>query len=111
MTPRSFASLAAVGLVGYEDLPLSQLSAGQQRRVALTRLWLTDAPLWILDEPFTALDATAMETLTRRLEQLHLLLVHVDDDFRRRGICQAHARQCGNQNARPNKGAQRNPAH
>ena len=47
---------------GYEDLPLSQLSAGQQRRVALTRLWLTDAPLWILDEPFTALDATAMET-------------------------------------------------
>ncbi|MDR8320934.1 ATP-binding cassette domain-containing protein, partial [Acinetobacter baumannii] len=47
----------------------SQLSAGQQRRVALTRLWLTDAPLWILDEPFTALDATAMETLTRRLEQ------------------------------------------
>ncbi len=57
------------GLAGYEDLPLSQLSAGQQRRVALTRLWLTDAPLWILDEPFTALDATAMETLTRRLEQ------------------------------------------
>lgn len=48
---------------------MSQLSAGQQRRVALTRLWLTDAPLWILDEPFTALDATAMETLTRRLEQ------------------------------------------
>ena len=34
--------------------------------MALTRLWLTDAPLWILDEPFTALDATAMETLTRR---------------------------------------------
>ncbi|HBR1080641.1 TPA: cytochrome c biogenesis heme-transporting ATPase CcmA [Klebsiella quasipneumoniae subsp. similipneumoniae] len=62
-------ALAAVGLAGYEDLPLSQLSAGQQRRVALTRLWLTDAQLWILDEPFTALDATAMETLTRRLEQ------------------------------------------
>ena len=52
------SALAAVGLAGYEDLPLSQLSAGQQRRVALTRLWLTDAPLWILDEPFTALDAT-----------------------------------------------------
>ncbi len=42
------SALAAVGLAGYEDLPLSQLSAGQQRRVALTRLWLTDAPLWIL---------------------------------------------------------------
>ncbi|EEW39610.1 heme exporter protein CcmB [Klebsiella pneumoniae subsp. rhinoscleromatis ATCC 13884] len=45
------SALAAVGLAGYEDLPLSQLSAGQQRRVALTRLWLTDAPLWILDGP------------------------------------------------------------
>lgn len=39
------SALAAVGLAGYEDLPLSQLSAGQQRRVARTRLWLTDAPL------------------------------------------------------------------
>ncbi len=72
--PAAFSSgesaLAAVGLAaGYEYLPLSQLSAGQQRRVALTRLWLTDAPLWILDEPFTALDASAMETLTRRTEQ------------------------------------------
>lgn len=66
------AALAATGLAGYEDLPLSQLSAGQQRRVALTRLWLTAAPLWILDEPFTALDAAASETLSRRLEQ-HVL--------------------------------------
>jgi len=66
------AALAAVGLAGYEDIPLSHLSAGQQRRVALTRLWLTGAPLWILDEPFTALDSTAIENLTRRLEQ-HVL--------------------------------------
>ncbi len=50
-------------------ISLEPASAGQQRRVALTRLWLTDAQLWILDEPFTALDATAMETLTCRLEQ------------------------------------------
>ncbi|RAN86146.1 heme ABC transporter ATP-binding protein CcmA, partial [Bacillus sp. SRB_28] len=62
-------ALAAMGLAGYEDVALSQLSAGQQRRVALTRLWLTSATLWILDEPFTALDATAVERLTRRLEQ------------------------------------------
>lgn len=58
-----------MGLAGYEDVALSQLSAGQQRRVALTRLWLTPATLWILDEPLTALDATAVERLTRRLEQ------------------------------------------
>ena len=40
--------------------------------MALTRLWLTSATLWILDEPFTALDASAIETLSRRLEQ-HVL--------------------------------------
>jgi heme ABC exporter, ATP-binding protein CcmA len=65
-------ALATVGLAGYEDIPLNQLSAGQLRRVALTRLWLTSTSLWILDEPFTALDVTAIETLTRRLEQ-HVL--------------------------------------
>ena len=66
------AALARMGLAGYEDLPLNQLSAGQQRRVALTRLWLTSARLWILDEPFTALDAAAVETLTQHLER-HVL--------------------------------------
>ena len=64
-----WAALAAVGLRGFEDVPCHTLSAGQQRRVALARLHLAGPPLWILDEPFTALDATAMETLTRRLEQ------------------------------------------
>jgi heme exporter protein A len=49
-------ALDKVGLAGYEDLPVYQLSAGQQRRVALARLWLTSATLWILDEPFTAID-------------------------------------------------------
>jgi len=43
-----------------------KLSAGQQRRVALTRLLITNAPLWILDEPFTAIDQHSRE----RLEQL-----------------------------------------
>lgn len=63
------AALAAVGLAGYEDLPLFQLSAGQQRRSALARLWLSEAALWILDEPLAALDVAAIETLTRRLEK------------------------------------------
>ena len=65
-------ALGAIGLAGYEDLPLDQLSAGQQRRVALARLWLTDTRLWMLDEPFTALDVAGIETLTRQLEQ-HVL--------------------------------------
>lgn len=61
-------ALAAIGLVGYEDVPVGQLSAGQQRRVALARLWLSAAELWILDEPFTALDPAGIEKLTCRLE-------------------------------------------
>lgn len=61
-------ALAAVGLVGYEDVPVAQMSAGQQRRVALARLWLSQARLWILDEPFTALDVAGVEKLTRRFE-------------------------------------------
>lgn len=49
-------ALAAVGLAGMEDVPCHTLSAGQLRRVALARLYLSDASLWILDEPFTAID-------------------------------------------------------
>lgn len=62
-------ALARAGLVGYEDLPVNQLSAGQQRRVALARLWLSHASLWILDEPFTAIDVHGVRQLTRRMEQ------------------------------------------
>lgn len=56
-------ALAQVDLVGYEDVPVAQLSAGQQRRVALARLWLTQAPLWILDEPLTAIDKSGVAKL------------------------------------------------
>ena len=55
--------LAKVGLAGYEDIVTAQLSAGQQRRVALARLWLNDCPLWILDEPFTAIDKSGVQVL------------------------------------------------
>ncbi|EDN66925.1 Cytochrome c biogenesis ATP-binding export protein ccmA [Beggiatoa sp. PS] len=53
-------ALEQVGLYGFEDVPTRTLSAGQQRRVALARLLVTSAPLWILDEPFTALDKAAI---------------------------------------------------
>lgn len=58
------AALDRVGLCGYEDTPCYQLSAGQQRRVGLARLFLTEAKLWILDEPFTAIDRTGVAELT-----------------------------------------------
>ncbi|WP_206099307.1 cytochrome c biogenesis heme-transporting ATPase CcmA [Rheinheimera mangrovi] len=48
--------LGALGLAGLEDIPCFMLSAGQQRRVSLARLWFTNKSLWILDEPFTSLD-------------------------------------------------------
>lgn len=57
------AALERVGLAGYEDSPCYQLSAGQQRRVALARLFLARAPLWILDEPFTAIDRQGVKEL------------------------------------------------
>ncbi|EGR4122908.1 cytochrome c biogenesis heme-transporting ATPase CcmA [Vibrio cholerae] len=58
-----FQALAKVGLAGREDVPVAQLSAGQQRRVALARLWLSKKPLWILDEPLTAIDKQGVSVL------------------------------------------------
>jgi heme exporter protein A len=52
-------ALARVGLAHVADLPVRALSAGQKRRVALARLLVARRPLWLLDEPTTALDAAA----------------------------------------------------
>ena len=53
------AALGRVGLAHAIDFPARLLSAGQRRRVALARLLVADRPLWLLDEPTTALDAAA----------------------------------------------------
>ena len=63
-------ALGAVGLTPLADLPAKMLSAGQRRRLALARLLLTGRPLWLLDEPFAALD-TAGKALVARLIALH----------------------------------------
>jgi heme exporter protein A len=60
-------ALEAVGLRGFEDVPCHTLSAGQQRRVALARLYLDGPPIWILDEPFTALDKQGVAQLEEHL--------------------------------------------
>lgn len=62
-------ALDAVALAGFEDTPCNQLSAGQQRRVGLSRLMLVPTPLWILDEPFTALDVAGVDWLETRIQQ------------------------------------------
>jgi heme exporter protein A len=56
-------ALERVGLAGREDLACRYLSQGQKRRVALARLVVDRRPLWILDEPFVALDVTAVDWL------------------------------------------------
>lgn len=60
-------ALENVGLAGFEDVPAGQLSAGQQRRVALARLTLTPRALWVLDEPFTAIDRDGVAALEQQL--------------------------------------------
>lgn len=66
-TEAIWQALDAVGLRGFEDVPCHTLSAGQQRRVALARLYLSPPPLWILDEPFTALDKHGVAQLEKHL--------------------------------------------
>ncbi len=58
-----FDALQKVGLEGYEDVPCHSLSAGQQRRVGLAKLYLSYEPLWILDEAFTAIDKKGVADL------------------------------------------------
>ena len=61
-------ALDQVGLYGFEDVLTRNMSAGQQRRLAIARLLVTDAKLWILDEPFTSLDRNAIEHMERLFE-------------------------------------------
>jgi heme exporter protein A len=60
---RAMQGLAALGLRGREHLPLRVLSQGQKRRAALARLLTSRARLWMLDEPFVALDPGAVNQL------------------------------------------------
>jgi heme exporter protein A len=64
-------AMAVSGLAGYEDAPVRQLSAGQKKRLSLARLWLSPAPLWLLDEPYANLDLDGIN-LVNRMISAHL---------------------------------------
>lgn len=71
---QALAALRRMGLRKKELLPVKVLSQGQRRRVALARLLVTDAPLWILDEPLTALDVGAVDLMQELIGE------HVSND-------------------------------
>lgn len=66
-------ALDLVGLAGYDDQLARHLSAGQKKRLSLARLWLSPAPLWLLDEPYANLDLDGIELVNR------LIRGHLDD--------------------------------
>ncbi len=68
-TPDS--AMRIVGLDGYQDALARQLSAGQKKRLSLARMWLSPAPVWLLDEPYANLDLDGIE-LVNRMVQAHL---------------------------------------
>lgn len=63
-------ALTDTGLAAFRDLPAQYLSAGQRRRLAFARLMLAGKPLWLLDEPFSALDAEG-KSFVRTLMERH----------------------------------------
>jgi heme exporter protein A len=70
-TQSTEAAMGIVGLAGFEDAALRTLSAGQKKRLGLARLWLSPAPLWLLDEPYANLDLDGIN-LVNRMVQAHL---------------------------------------
>ena len=84
---KALAALWRFGLRGREHLPVNCLSAGQKRRVLMARMLTRQAKLWILDEPFNALDIHAIKALqgliTEHVEQggLVVLTSHQEVDL------------------------------
>lgn len=60
--------LRALGMLSYEDTPCEHLSQGQRRKIALVALVTKASPMWLLDEPLTALDAQSMDWLSQQME-------------------------------------------
>ena len=77
-------ALKKVGLEKFENELVGQLSAGQKKRIALSLLFITQSKVWLLDEPFSALDSQAIKIIESRIEEhcnsggLCILTTHQD---------------------------------
>jgi heme exporter protein A len=95
-------ALAAVGLAGLKDLPAAYLSAGQRRRLSIARLVAVQRPLWLLDEPMSALDASAQQGLAgfmrAHLSEGGLILAATHGPF---GLAADHELRLGEGGAAP----------
>ncbi len=63
------SALKKVGLEKFENELVGTLSAGQKKRIALSLLFVTQSKVWLLDEPFSALDSKAINIFERRIEE------------------------------------------
>lgn len=88
--------VAAFGLEELRTLPAGVLSAGQRRRLALSRLLLARRPLWLLDEPTAGLDAAAVvrleEHMTAHLEESGIIVAATHSEL---GVAAAHRLELG----------------
>ena len=84
LSPNFHGALKEVGLENYEHEPAGNLSAGQKRRVALSLLFISQSRVWLLDEPFTALDSDGIKIIENQIEKhcanggLCILTTHQD---------------------------------
>jgi heme exporter protein A len=62
-------ALQSVGLGGYDDILARQLSAGQSKRLALSRLLINPMPIWLLDEPYANLDLAGIALVNSLIQQ------------------------------------------
>ena len=84
LSPNFHGALKEVGLENYEHELAGNLSAGQKRRVALSLLFISQSKIWLLDEPFTALDSDGIKIIENQIEKhcanggLCILTTHQD---------------------------------
>ena len=84
LSPNFHGALKEVGLENYEHELAGNLSAGQKRRVALSLLFISQSRVWLLDEPFTALDSDGIKIIENQIEKhcanggLCILTTHQD---------------------------------